>query len=147
MAPGHCLPLSPQLWMTGHAHQCNFYLFCAQTRILVTHTLHVLPQADWIVVLEDGAIAEMGSFQELLHRKGALVGLLNAARRPGDRGDGGMGWACGPCPLLRRRRWSQPPWGPRPGGRELSEEATQFSKAEPVTPSRMVLSASVWSVL
>ncbi|XP_047693641.1 ATP-binding cassette sub-family C member 6 isoform X2 [Prionailurus viverrinus] len=58
------------------------------TRILVTHTLHVLPQADWIVVLEDGAIAEMGSYQELLRRKGALVGLLDASRRPGDRGDG-----------------------------------------------------------
>ncbi|CAK7304477.1 ATP-binding cassette sub-family C member 6 [Vulpes lagopus] len=58
------------------------------TRILVTHALHVLPQADWIVVLEDGAIAEMGPYQELLHRKGALVGLLDAARQPGDRGDG-----------------------------------------------------------
>ncbi|XP_025711396.1 ATP-binding cassette sub-family C member 6 isoform X2 [Callorhinus ursinus] len=58
------------------------------TRILVTHTLHVLPQADWIVVLEDGAIAEMGPYQELLHRKGALVGLLDAARHPEDSGDG-----------------------------------------------------------
>nr|XP_020725102.1 multidrug resistance-associated protein 6-like isoform X4 [Odocoileus virginianus texanus] len=58
------------------------------TRILVTHALHVLPQADWIVVLEDGAIAEMGSFQELLHRKGALVGLLDGARQPGDGGEG-----------------------------------------------------------
>lgn len=63
-----------------------------QTRILVTHALHVLPQADWIVVLEDGAIAEMGSFQELLHRKGALVGLLDGARQPGDGGEGGTGW-------------------------------------------------------
>ncbi|KAM9724746.1 ATP-binding cassette sub-family C member 6 isoform 3-T4 [Dama dama] len=58
------------------------------TRILVTHALHILPQADWIVVLEDGAIAEMGSFQELLHRKGALVGLLDGARQPGDGGEG-----------------------------------------------------------
>ncbi|KAF5918367.1 hypothetical protein HPG69_011807 [Diceros bicornis minor] len=58
------------------------------TRILVTHALHVLPQADRIVVLEDGAIAEMGSYQELLHRKGALVGLLDRARHPGARGEG-----------------------------------------------------------
>ncbi|XP_044089017.1 ATP-binding cassette sub-family C member 6 isoform X1 [Neovison vison] len=58
------------------------------TRILVTHVLHVLPQADWIVVLEDGAIAEMGPYQELLHRKGALVRLLDAANHPGDSGDG-----------------------------------------------------------
>ncbi|XP_062035959.1 ATP-binding cassette sub-family C member 6 isoform X1 [Lepus europaeus] len=58
------------------------------TRILVTHALHVLPQADCIVVLEDGAIAEMGSYQELLHRKGALVGLLEGASPPGERGGG-----------------------------------------------------------
>ncbi|XP_053413294.1 ATP-binding cassette sub-family C member 6 isoform X2 [Nycticebus coucang] len=57
------------------------------TRILVTHTLHILPQADWIVVLEGGAIAEMGSYQELLHRKGALVRLLDQARQPGDKGE------------------------------------------------------------
>nr|KAF6488609.1 ATP binding cassette subfamily C member 6 [Molossus molossus] len=58
------------------------------TRILVTHALHVLPQADWIVVLEDGAIAEMGSYQELLNRKGALVSLLDRARQRGDKGEG-----------------------------------------------------------
>ncbi|XP_036773815.2 ATP-binding cassette sub-family C member 6 isoform X1 [Manis pentadactyla] len=56
------------------------------TRILVTHTLHVLPQADWIVVLEDGTIAEMGSYQQLLRGKGALVGLLDRASQPGERG-------------------------------------------------------------
>uniref|UniRef100_A0A0D9R6M2 ATP-binding cassette sub-family C member 6 n=1 Tax=Chlorocebus sabaeus TaxID=60711 RepID=A0A0D9R6M2_CHLSB len=58
------------------------------TRILVTHALHILPQADWIVVLADGAIAEMGSYQELLQRKGALMGLLDQARQPGDTGEG-----------------------------------------------------------
>ncbi|XP_011356732.1 multidrug resistance-associated protein 6 [Pteropus vampyrus] len=57
------------------------------TRILVTHTLHVLPQADRIVVLEDGAIAETGSYQELLRRKGALASLLDRARQPGQRGE------------------------------------------------------------
>ncbi|EPY85139.1 multidrug resistance-associated protein 6 [Camelus ferus] len=63
-------------------------LLQGKTRILVTHTLHILPQTDWIVVLEDGAIAEMGSFQELLQRKGALVGLLDRARQPGNGGEG-----------------------------------------------------------
>ncbi|KFO20675.1 Multidrug resistance-associated protein 6 [Fukomys damarensis] len=58
-----------------------------QTRILVTHALHVLPQADQIVVLVDGSIAEMGSYQELLHRKGALVALLEGAGQPGGGGD------------------------------------------------------------
>ncbi|XP_029417847.1 multidrug resistance-associated protein 6 isoform X2 [Nannospalax galili] len=59
------------------------------TRILVTHALHVLPQADKILVLADGAIAEMGSYQELLHRNGALVGLLDRARQPAGGGEGG----------------------------------------------------------
>ncbi|XP_058142359.1 ATP-binding cassette sub-family C member 6 isoform X2 [Dasypus novemcinctus] len=58
------------------------------TRILVTHARHVLPQADRIAVLADGAIAEMGSYQELLHRKGALADLLGRARQPGERGEG-----------------------------------------------------------
>ncbi|XP_047388734.1 ATP-binding cassette sub-family C member 6 isoform X2 [Sciurus carolinensis] len=58
------------------------------TRILVTHTLHVLPQADWIVVLTEGAIAETGTYQELLRRKGALMGLLEGARQRGAAAGG-----------------------------------------------------------
>lgn len=110
-----------------------------QTRILVTHALHILPQADWIVVLEDGAIAEMGSFQELLHRKGALVGLLDGASQPGDGGEGGTGWAllvlCAwLLPPLERRlnsshwpEWSlqtTPSLQAQARGRQLSHEAT-----------------------
>lgn len=111
-----------------------------QTRILVTHALHVLPQADWIVVLEDGAIAEMGSFQELLHRKGALVGLLHGARQPGDGGEGGTGWALQVLcawllPPSERRLHSShwPEWSlqttpslqAQARGRRLSREATR----------------------
>nr|XP_042132641.1 ATP-binding cassette sub-family C member 6 isoform X1 [Peromyscus maniculatus bairdii] len=59
------------------------------TRILVTNTLHVLPQADQILVLANGTIAEMGSYQDLLHRNGALVGLLDGARQPAGGGEGG----------------------------------------------------------
>ncbi|XP_004644561.1 multidrug resistance-associated protein 6 isoform X1 [Octodon degus] len=58
------------------------------TRILVTHALHVLPLVDQIVVLADGGITEMGSYEELLHRKGALVALLEGAKQPGG-GEGG----------------------------------------------------------
>ncbi|XP_051004550.1 ATP-binding cassette sub-family C member 6 [Acomys russatus] len=59
------------------------------TRILVTHTLHVLPQADRILVLANGTIAEMGSYQDLLDRNGALVDLLDEARQPAGGGGGG----------------------------------------------------------
>uniref|UniRef100_A0A673VHU3 ABC-type glutathione-S-conjugate transporter n=1 Tax=Suricata suricatta TaxID=37032 RepID=A0A673VHU3_SURSU len=105
-----------------------------QTRILVTHALHVLPQADWIVVLEDGAITEMGSFQELLHRKGALVGLLDAVRRPEDRGDG----------ETELTTDAQGPRGPAGSGRPVSglersvtlvsEKDSVTSKAQPGAP-------------
>ncbi|XP_023369623.1 multidrug resistance-associated protein 6 [Otolemur garnettii] len=85
----------PLASLDAHIGQCVFNrvigpsgLLQGTTRILVTHTLHILPQADWIVVLEGGAIAEMGSYQELLHRKGALVRLLDQARQPGDREKG-----------------------------------------------------------
>ncbi|KAK2097791.1 hypothetical protein P7K49_023242 [Saguinus oedipus] len=35
-----------------------------------------------------GAITEMGSYQELLNKKGALMGLLDQAGQPGDSGEG-----------------------------------------------------------
>ena len=34
-----------------------------KTRILVTHALHVLPQADYIYVIENGVITEQGTYQ------------------------------------------------------------------------------------
>ena len=37
-----------------------------KTRILVTHQLHVLPQADKIIFLQDGKVAFFGTYQELL---------------------------------------------------------------------------------
>ncbi|XP_069342986.1 ATP-binding cassette sub-family C member 6 [Eulemur rufifrons] len=103
------------------------------TRILVTHTLHVLPQANWIVVLEDGAIAEMGSYQELLHREGALLRLLDQARQPGDReGEtepGSSGEDPGGSSAGRRRQ-------PRPerSTRSVSEKDSTTAEAEAGVP-------------
>lgn len=77
-----------------HSSLCNFCPCSAQTRILVTHTLHVLPQADQILVLVNGTIAEMGSYQDLLNRNGALVGLLDGARQHAGGGEGIAGHHC-----------------------------------------------------
>uniref|UniRef100_A0A9J7YYP2 ABC-type glutathione-S-conjugate transporter n=1 Tax=Cyprinus carpio carpio TaxID=630221 RepID=A0A9J7YYP2_CYPCA len=44
-----------------------------KTRILVTHGLSFLPQADLILVIEDGEITEMGSYAELLSRKNTFA--------------------------------------------------------------------------
>ena len=37
-----------------------------KTRILVTHALHFVPSADYIIVMRDGRIAEQGTFSELM---------------------------------------------------------------------------------
>lgn len=48
-----------------------------QTRILVTHGMSFLPQADLILVLVDGEITESGSYQELLSRHGAFADFIH----------------------------------------------------------------------
>uniref|UniRef100_A0A673CC25 ABC-type glutathione-S-conjugate transporter n=1 Tax=Sphaeramia orbicularis TaxID=375764 RepID=A0A673CC25_9TELE len=48
-----------------------------KTRILVTHGMSFLPQADLILVLVDGEITESGSYQELLSRHGAFADFIH----------------------------------------------------------------------
>ncbi|XP_038161331.1 canalicular multispecific organic anion transporter 2 isoform X2 [Cyprinodon tularosa] len=47
-----------------------------KTRILVTHGISFLPQVDNIVVIVDGRVSEMGSYQELLKQNGAFAEFL-----------------------------------------------------------------------
>uniref|UniRef100_A0A8C3UT09 Canalicular multispecific organic anion transporter 2 n=1 Tax=Catharus ustulatus TaxID=91951 RepID=A0A8C3UT09_CATUS len=47
-----------------------------KTRILVTHSISFLPQVDHIIVLVDGQISEMGSYQELLKQNKAFAEFL-----------------------------------------------------------------------
>ncbi|NWV46889.1 MRP1 protein, partial [Daphoenositta chrysoptera] len=49
-----------------------------KTRVLVTHTINILPQVDNIVFLVNGMISETGSYQELLQRKGAFAEFLHS---------------------------------------------------------------------
>lgn len=51
-------------------------LFYFQTRILVTHGINFLPQVDSIIVLVDGKISEMGSYQDLLNQNRAFAEFL-----------------------------------------------------------------------
>ncbi|KAJ1301602.1 hypothetical protein OPQ81_008850 [Rhizoctonia solani] len=44
-----------------------------RTRILVTHALHFIPQCDYIITLEDGCIAERGTYEELMAKDGAFA--------------------------------------------------------------------------
>ncbi|XP_043945094.1 multidrug resistance-associated protein 1 isoform X2 [Protopterus annectens] len=47
-----------------------------KTRVLVTHGVSYLPQMDIIIVMNDGMISEIGSYQELLKQDGAFAEFL-----------------------------------------------------------------------
>lgn len=53
------------------------HFFFSKTRVLVTHGMSFLPQADLILVLVDGEISERGSYQELLNRNGAFADFIH----------------------------------------------------------------------
>ena len=50
------------------------------TRVLVTHRLHILPQVDYILVMDNGTVVERGTYQELMGKKneGGLLAKLMA---------------------------------------------------------------------
>lgn len=58
----------------SNAFTCDNVLF--QTRIMVTHGIHWLPLVDSIIVLIDGKITEMGTYDELLGHDGAFAQFL-----------------------------------------------------------------------
>ncbi|XP_059143339.1 multidrug resistance-associated protein 1-like [Physella acuta] len=47
-----------------------------KTRVLVTHGVHWLPQVDKIVVMTDGRISEVGSYEQLLSQDGPFAQFL-----------------------------------------------------------------------
>ncbi|CAI2164333.1 9655_t:CDS:10 [Funneliformis geosporum] len=47
-----------------------------KTRILVTHHLHVLPQVDYVICMENGKIAEQGTYEELMRDGKAFAKLI-----------------------------------------------------------------------
>lgn len=53
-----------------------FVKFYFQTRVLVTHGVHWLPMVDTIVVLVNGRITELGSYEQLMSHDGAFAQFL-----------------------------------------------------------------------
>ncbi|KAF0384836.1 ABC transporter [Gigaspora margarita] len=47
-----------------------------KTRILVTHQLQLLSQVDYIICMEDGEIAEKGSYEELMNANNSFAKLI-----------------------------------------------------------------------
>ncbi|KAM9618308.1 ATP-binding cassette sub-family C member 2 isoform 1-T1 [Trichechus inunguis] len=62
-------------------------LLKGKTRLLVTHSIHFLPQVDEIVVLENGTVLEKGSYSTLLANKGVFAKNLKIYTRQTDPED------------------------------------------------------------
>jgi ABC-type multidrug transport system fused ATPase/permease subunit len=48
-----------------------------KTRVLVTNSLFVLPNVDLIVVLKDGKVSDIGTYDNLMAQKGEFADLIN----------------------------------------------------------------------
>ncbi|KAH9380804.1 hypothetical protein HPB48_020242 [Haemaphysalis longicornis] len=59
-----------------------------KTRILVTHRLAVLPQVDMVIVLGNGKISDVGTYDELVSRGGAFSDFLVQFLQEGEETDG-----------------------------------------------------------
>ena len=44
----------------------------------MTHAIHVLPYVDMVVVMDTGRITEMGTFDDLMERKGPFAEYVQA---------------------------------------------------------------------
>ncbi|XP_053424694.1 ATP-binding cassette sub-family C member 3 isoform X3 [Nycticebus coucang] len=51
-------------------------VLAGKTRVLVTHGISFLPQTDFIIVLADGQVSEMGPYTALLQRDGCFANFL-----------------------------------------------------------------------
>ena len=60
-----------------------------QTRILVTHSLTFLPEADLIVVMKDGRMSEMGKYEDLLQNNRAFAELIRTYLQDQELSDDG----------------------------------------------------------
>jgi ATP-binding cassette subfamily C (CFTR/MRP) protein 1 len=63
---------------------CIMGFLRGRTRLLVTNALHVLPEADLIVVMRDGHVAEQGSFSQLREANGELAQMMHAYGQSGN---------------------------------------------------------------
>ncbi|SPQ98048.1 unnamed protein product (mitochondrion) [Plasmodiophora brassicae] len=84
-------PLSAVDAMVGKAlfDQCLMQRLAGKTRVLVTHQLHFVPRADYIVVMDAGRIAEQGTYADLMNANGEFTRLMHeyggvSSRRASD---------------------------------------------------------------
>ncbi|KAM9715835.1 ATP-binding cassette sub-family C member 3 isoform 2-T2 [Menidia menidia] len=96
-----------------------------KTRILVTHGISFLPQVDNIVVMVDGRVSEMGSYQELLTQNGAFAEFLRNYALEDITEEEVTGRAAR-SPIQAGKLWSQDSDCPNGFTEELIEEEEMF---------------------
>ncbi|XP_054441471.1 ATP-binding cassette sub-family C member 3 [Pteronotus mesoamericanus] len=52
-------------------------VLASKTRVLVTHSISFLPQMDFIIVLANGQVSEVGTYPALLQRSGSFANFLH----------------------------------------------------------------------
>ena len=62
--------------------RCIQQALAQKTRLLVTHQLHLLEHADWIICMDGGSIVEQGTFDELIHMDRAVAAMIREATHP-----------------------------------------------------------------
>lgn len=60
------------------------------TRILVTHQVHFLSEADWIVIVDNGKILRQGTYQDLINSELDFAKLLERPKEEEDTANGGL---------------------------------------------------------
>lgn len=54
--------------------------------MLVTHGIRFLPQTDFVIVLDDGQVSEVGTYSALLQRNGSFANFLRNYAPDEDKG-------------------------------------------------------------
>ena len=62
--------------------QCIQHALATKTRVLVTHQLHLVKHADWIICMDRGEVVEQGTFAELMHMDRILATMLKDSNHP-----------------------------------------------------------------
>lgn len=115
--------------------QCLCGALADKTRVLVTHQLHLLPQVDYIIVMEQMGVAEQGTYDQLMAAGGPFAELM--------RRHGGVDGAAGSRPGTPRPQLAaaaKPSTAtPEPG--DVAKERTRLTTTE-----ERVTGAVAWKV-
>jgi len=67
--------------------ECFLDALRGKTRLLVTQALNFLPRVDHIIILNNGTIAEQGSYAQLYRQNGRLRKMVDAAEKRTEKAD------------------------------------------------------------